>query len=98
MDPRSRCFHSTISGDPTEERFANGVTEDIITDLSRFRDLFVIARNSTAVYKDKASTSVKSGATLASATCSKAACRKTPERVRVTAQLIDATTGSSRLG
>ena len=44
---------ANLSGDPKEERLADGITEDIITDLSRFRDLFVIARNSTFVYKDK---------------------------------------------
>jgi hypothetical protein len=42
-----------LSGDPERERLADGITEDIITDLSRFRELFVIARNSTFVYKDK---------------------------------------------
>ena len=43
-----------LSGDPKQERLAGGLTEDVITDLSRFRELFVIARNSTEVYKGKA--------------------------------------------
>ena len=42
-----------LSGDPQQERLAGGITEDVITDLSRFRELFVIARNSTEVYKGK---------------------------------------------
>ena len=52
--PRSRCCRSTTSsGDEATERLADGITEDIITDLSRFRELVVIARNSTEVYKGK---------------------------------------------
>jgi adenylate cyclase len=43
-----------LSGDPQQERLAGGLTEDVITDLSRFREVFVIARNSTEVYKGKA--------------------------------------------
>ena len=43
-----------MSGDPEQEFFADGLTEDIITELSRFRDLLVISRNSTFVYKGKA--------------------------------------------
>ena len=42
-----------MSGDPEQEFFADGLTEDIITELSRFRDLFVISRNSAFVYKGK---------------------------------------------
>ena len=83
-----------LSGDPTEERFANGITEDIITDLSRFRDLFVIARNSTAVYKDKAVDVRQVGRDLGVRYVLEGSLQKTPERVRVTAQLIDATTGA----
>ena len=45
---------ANMSGDPEQEFFADGLTEDIITELSRFRDLFVISRNSTFVYKGKA--------------------------------------------
>ena len=52
---RSRCCRSlNMSGDPEQEFFADGLTEDIITELSRFRDLFVISRNSAFVYKGKA--------------------------------------------
>src|SRR5207237_8673290 len=43
-----------MSGDPEQEFFADGLTEDIITELSRFHDLLVISRNSTFVYKGKA--------------------------------------------
>ena len=65
-----------LSGDPKEERLADGITEDIITDLSRFRDLFVIARNSTFVFKDKP-TDVRRRSRTSSAcsTCWKAACK-----------------------
>ena len=45
-----------MSGDPEQEYFADGITEDIITELSRFRDLFVIARNSSFAYKGKSAT------------------------------------------
>ena len=83
-----------LSGDPTEERFADGITEDIITDLSRFRDLFVIARNSTAVYKDKAVDVRQVGHDLGVRYVLEGSLQSTPERVRVTAQLIDATTGA----
>ena len=48
------CRFANMSGDPEQEFFADGLTEDIITELSRFRDLFVISRNSTFVYKGKA--------------------------------------------
>ena len=44
---------ANLSGDPTQDYFTDGITEDIITELSRFRSLFVIARNSTFTYKGK---------------------------------------------
>ena len=65
-----------MSGDPEQEYFADGMVEDIITGLSRFKWLFVIARNSTFTYKGRASTSSRSAANLACATCSRAACEK----------------------
>ena len=65
-----------MSGDPEQEYFADGMVEDIITALSRFKSLFVIARNSSFTYKGKPSTSGRSAANSASATCSKAACAR----------------------
>jgi adenylate cyclase len=54
-----------MSGDPEQEYFADGMVEDIITALSRFKSLFVIARNSSFTYKGKPSTLSRSGANLA---------------------------------
>ena len=62
-----------MSGDPKQEYFADGMVEDIITGLSRSKSLFVIARHSTFTYKGKASISNRSAASLASATCWRAA-------------------------
>jgi adenylate cyclase len=61
-----------MSGDPEQEFFADGLTEDIITELSRFRDLLVISRNSTFVYKGKAVKVQDSRST----TCWRAACER----------------------
>ena len=71
-----------MSGDPEQEYFADGMVEDIITALSRFKSLFVIARNSSFTYKGKPSTSSRSAANSACATCSKAACARRA-RVRI---------------
>ena len=66
-----------MSGDPEQEYFADGMVEDIITALSRFKSLFVIARNSIFTYKGKSpSTSGRSAANSAFAMCSKAACAR----------------------
>ena len=82
-----------LGGDEATGRLADGITEDIITDLARFRDLDVIARNSTAVYKDKPVDSAKSGETERSI-CSRRLDPTPDTRVRITAQLIDARTGT----
>ena len=63
-----------MSGDPEQAYFADGLVEDIITGLSRFKSLFVIARNSSFTYKGRAVDVARSAASLASATCWKAAC------------------------
>ena len=62
-----------MSGDPEQEYFTDGITEDIITELSRFHSLFVIARNSSFSYKGKSPTSGRSGANWAFAMCWKEA-------------------------
>ena len=82
-----------MSGDPDQEYFADGSSEDLITGLSRIRWLFVIARNSTFVYKNRAVTLSRSRASLACATCSRAAYAEPAKRLRITAQLVDAITG-----
>ena len=67
-----------MSGDPEQEYFADGMVEDIITGLSRFQRLFVIARNSSFTYKDEPWTSSRLGASSACATCSKGASARLP--------------------
>ena len=86
-------FHN-MSGDPEQEYFADGMVEDIITALSRFKSLFVIARNSSFSYGANRRTFGKWVVSLACATCLKAVSVRPPNRVRVTGQLIQAETGA----
>src|SRR5207244_4294372 len=81
-----------ISGDPEQEFFADGLTEDIITELSRFRDLLVISRNSTFVHKGKAVKVQAVARELGVEYVLEGSVRKVGDRVRVTVQLIDAQT------
>ena len=83
-----------LSGDPKEERLADGITEDIITDLSRFRDLFVIARNSTFVYKDKPTDVRRIAHELGVQYVLEGSLQAQDGHARITAQLVDATTGN----
>jgi len=82
-----------ISGDPTKEFFSDGLTEEIITGLSKIPDLFVIARNSTFTYKGKAVKVQQVGRELGVKYVLEGSVRSAEERVRITAQLIDGTTG-----
>ena len=82
-----------MSADPEQEYFSDGITEDIITDLSKISALFVIARNSTFVYKGQAVNIQDVGEELGAAYVLEGSVRKVDESVRITAQLIDATTG-----
>ena len=83
---------TNLSGDPEQEYFSDGITEDIITALSRFRWFFVIARNSTFTYKGK-TVDVKTVAEdLGVRYVLEGSVRKAGNRVRITAQLIDAAT------
>jgi TolB-like protein/Flp pilus assembly protein TadD len=83
---------ANMSGDPEQEYFSDGITEDIITALSRFRWFFVIARNSTFTYKGK-TVDVKTVAQdLGVRYVLEGSVRKAGSRVRITAQLIDAAT------
>jgi adenylate cyclase len=83
-----------MSGDPEQEYFADGVVEDIITALSRFKSLFVIARNSSFTYKGSAVDIKQVGRELGVRYVLEGSIRKMNTRVRVTAQLIDASSGS----
>jgi adenylate cyclase len=81
-----------MSGDPEQEFFADGLTEDIITELSRFHDLFVISRNSTFVYKGKAVKVQDVAREFGVDYVLEGSVRKAGDRIRVTVQLIDAET------
>jgi len=83
---------NNMSGDPEQEYFADGITEDIITELSRFRDLFVISRNSSFKYKGKAVEVQKFARELGVRYVVEGSVRKVGKRVRITVQLIDAET------
>ena len=82
-----------MSGDPEQEYFADGTVEDIITALSHFRQLFVIARNSSFVYKGRAVDVKQVGHDLGVRYVLEGSVRKSENRIRITAQLIDAQTG-----
>ena len=84
---------TNMSGDPEQEYFADGITEDIITTLSKIPDLFVIARNSTFTYKGTAFDMIKVAQELGVRYVVEGSVRKAGQQVRVTAQLIDASTG-----
>jgi len=83
-----------MSGDPEQEYFSDGITEDIITALSRLRWFLVIARNSTFSYKGKPVDVKQIGRELAVRYILEGSIRKIGNRVRITAQLINATTGA----
>jgi len=83
-----------LSGDPEQEYFADGVVEDITAALSRIRWLFVIARNSSFTYKGQAVDAKQVGRELGVRYVLEGSVRKAENRVRITGQLIDATTGS----
>ncbi len=83
-----------MSGDPEQEYFSDGITEDIITELSRFRSLFVIARNSSFAYKGQSINVGKIGQELGVQYVVEGSVRKAGNRVRVTAQLVEAESGN----
>ncbi|MEE8226339.1 MAG: tetratricopeptide repeat protein [Kiloniellales bacterium] len=83
-----------MSGDPEQEYFADGIAEDIITGLSRFHWFFVIARNSSFVYKGKAFDVKQIGRELGVRYILEGSVRKAGNRVRITAQLVDAMSGA----
>jgi TolB-like protein len=85
---------TNMSGDKEQEYFADGMTEDIITALSRFEQLFVIARNSSFVYKGRAIDIKQVGRELGVRYVLEGSVRKAGNRVRITGQLIDADSGT----
>jgi adenylate cyclase len=85
---------ANMSGDPEQEYFADGMVEEIITALSRIRWLFVIARNSSFTYKGRAVDVKQVGRELGVRYVLEGSVRKGGNRVRITAQLIDATSGA----
>ena len=85
---------ANMSGDPEQEYFADGMVEEIITALSRIRWLFVIARNSSFTYKGQAVDVKQVGRELGVRYVLEGSVRKGGNRVRITAQLIDATSGA----
>ena len=85
---------ANMSGDPEQEYFADGMTEDIITELSRFHELLVIARNSTFTYKGKAVDVRTVAKDLGVRYVLEGSIRKDVSRIRVTGQLVDALSGN----
>ncbi len=83
-----------MSGDPEQEYFSDGITEEIITALSKIPKLFVIARNSTFTYKGKPVKVQQVGRELGIKYVLEGSVRKAEDQVRITAQLIDAKTGN----
>ena len=83
-----------MSGDPEQEYFADGMVEEIITALARFKSLFVIARNSSFTYKGKAVDIKQVGHELGVRYVLEGSVRKSGARVRITGQLIEAATGA----
>src|ERR1700691_2935791 len=84
---------TNISGDPEQEYFADGMVEDIITGLSRVKWLFVVARNSSFVYKGHSVSVNRVGHELGVRYVLEGSVRKAGSRVRITAQLVEAETG-----
>ena len=83
-----------MSGDPEQEYFADGIVEEVITGLSRIPSFFVIARNSSFAYKGKSPDIRQVGRELGVRYVLEGSVRKAGTRVRITGQLIDATTGA----
>jgi adenylate cyclase len=85
---------TNMSGDPEQEYFCDGLVEDIITALSRFKALFVIARNSSFTYKGRAVDVRQVGRELGVRYVLEGSVRKVGNRIRITGQLVEAETGA----
>lgn len=86
---------SNLSGDPGQDYFSDGITGDIIAELSRFRSLFVVARHSSFAYRGKSADIKRVGRELGVRYVAEGSVRKFGSRVRVTVQLLDAGSGYS---
>ena len=89
---------TNLTGDPAQEYFVDGVTEDIITELSGFQPFRVIARNSTFRYKGQAVDVREVGRELGAHYVVEGSVRRSPERIRISVQLLDASERRARLG
>ena len=87
-----------MSGDPEQEYFSDGITEDIITDLSQVSALFVVARNTAFTVKGKAVEIVDTARRMNVGHILEGSVRKAGNRIRVTVQLIDGSTGGHLWG
>jgi adenylate cyclase len=87
---------ANLSGDPQQDYLSDGITEDIITELSRFSELLVIARNSSFQYKGKAVDVRQIGRELGAGYLLEGSIQRSGGRVRIAAQLIDVVTGAHR--
>src|SRR5262249_14769192 len=87
---------ANLSRDPEQDYFTDGITEDIITELSRFSELLVIARNSSFQYKGKTLDMRQVGLELGALYILEGSVRRSGDRIRITAQLVDAVTGTHR--
>jgi TolB-like protein/class 3 adenylate cyclase/Tfp pilus assembly protein PilF len=81
---------ANMSGDPEQDYFADGLSEDLITDLARFRGLFVVSRNASFVYRGRDVDPRRAGREMGVRYCLEGSVRKLGDRVRITAQLVDA--------
>src|SRR5258708_4160758 len=89
---------ANLSGDPQQDYFSDGIAEDITTELSRFSELLVIARNSTFQYKGKAVDIRQAAQELGARYVVEGSVRRSGDRIRIAAQLIDAVAGAHRWG
>src|SRR5262249_40362523 len=87
---------ANLSGDSQQDYFSDGITEDITTELSRFSELLVVGRNSAFQYKGKAVDLRQIGRELNARYLLEGSVRRSGDRIRITAQLIDAVTGAHR--
>jgi adenylate cyclase len=87
---------ANLNGEPQQDYFSDGIAEDITTELSRFSELVVIARNSAFQYKGKAVDVRQVGRELGARYVLEGSVRRSADRVRIAAQLIDAATGTHR--
>src|SRR5262249_49908521 len=83
-----------LSGDPQQQYFSDGITEDIITELSRFHQLIVIARHSSFQFREQGADLKRIGRELNAQYVVEGSIRRAGDRVRITAQLIEAASGS----